>query len=494
MNLVSLAENLARVEREIVQAYYRNMAGLTRELPISSIIGKYKHFFSQAVIAQLCKYSPKNSLEKRSHCVLLGVTCAYNIESETSAISEELANKEAKTPVEFEDRKVPFRYASVMLANEAKRERRLAISQGLDKVRKRDLNPLRLKILDLYVSRPVRFGFKSYLELCETAQMRNLRTFADDMAKFLTSTDALYESYLKRYMQEEVGIDLAEALHSDLLYLRHARRFDHLFPKEKLLSVVMTTLRGLGFDIEAMPNVKIDAEEREGKTTRPFVAVINPPDEVRLVTTPIEGHNGYANLLHEAGRAVHLANMDRKLPTEFRYWGDRSTTEGLAYLLRNLVLNRSWLARFIGGNKLEDYLRYAVFQNLLSSRQMVASFLYELRVFEKKPLSGISDEYVRIMNNVMKVRFSGEGYLEITPGFISAAYLCAKVFEAQFRRTLIQKYGDDWWTKKEVGDMLHELFRQGRVRRPEEILKQFGYEELDIKIFVEQLAEVLGRA
>ena len=150
------------------------------------------------------------------------------------------------------------------------------------------------------------------------------------------------------HLRSQVGIGLRDLRRSDLPYFFRAGGFDGLFPSEQLIPALEQTLSGLGIDLDAQPNVRLDTEQRPLKSPRAFCAPVHVPDEVYLVIPRQGGREDYAALFHEAGHTEHYAHVDASMPFEFRHLGDNSVTEGFAFLVEHLTEDQAWLDAVLG--------------------------------------------------------------------------------------------------------------------------------------------------
>src|SRR4029078_9054968 len=93
-------------------------------------------------------------------------------------------------------------------------------------------------------------------------------------------------------------------------------------------------VRALGFDLEAIPNIRLDLEDRPQKDPRACVIAADPPENVHLTTGAQGGLSDYEAFLHEAGHALHYASCDPRLPWTFRAISrDHAFTEIYYYIL-----------------------------------------------------------------------------------------------------------------------------------------------------------------
>src|SRR5947207_1361201 len=79
--------------------------------------------------------------------------------------------------------------------------------------------------------------------------------------------------------------------------------------------------------------------------------------------------------------------------------------------------------------------------------------------------------YVELLGDALKVEPSDTDYLaDIDDGFYASQYLRAWAFEAQLRAYLREKFGNAWFTCKEAGSLLRELWSEGQKPTADELL------------------------
>src|SRR6185437_12649906 len=103
--------------------------------------------------------------------------------------------------------------------------------------------------------------------------------------------------------------------------------------KAGAVEICLATTLALGFDMKAIPNIRLDTEDRPQKSPRACVIPSNPPDVVHLITRAQGGLSDYQSFLHEAGHALHYAGVDPRLPFTFRSISrDHALTEIYSYI------------------------------------------------------------------------------------------------------------------------------------------------------------------
>jgi hypothetical protein len=73
-------------------------------------------------------------------------------------------------------------------------------------------------------------------------------------------------------------------------------------------------------------------------------------------------------------------------------------------------------------------------------------------------------------------------------GFYSADYLRAWIRSAQLRTYLRSEVGADWWERRETGELLRDLFREGTRPSSEEVARRIGFDPLDTAPLLDELA------
>src|SRR5207244_6487993 len=127
----------------------------------------------------------------------------------------------------------------------------------------------------------------------------------------LDSTQRLYEAAADRLFRTELGFGLSEARRWDVQRMFRAPQWDPLFPADRMVPALDSTLADLGIDLRSQQNVELDLEQRDNKSPRAFCAPIEIPDDVKLVIQPIGGPDDWSSLFHEAGHPEPYAHLSR---------------------------------------------------------------------------------------------------------------------------------------------------------------------------------------
>jgi hypothetical protein len=277
-------------------------------------------------------------------------------------------------------------------------------------------------------------------------------------------------------------------------YLRRLSPLESTYTKERAVEICLATTLALGFDMTAIPNIRLDLEDRPQKNPRACVIASNPPDVVHLITRAQGGLSDYQAFLHEAGHALHYAGVDPRLPYTFRSISrDHALTEIYSYIFEAVTREPGWHALYFGlsDSAAEENAQATLFLEALLYRRYTAKLRYELGFWSAfAEERGTSErDYATLLTEATGIRYDPRNYLsDMDAGFYSADYLRAWIRSAQLRQFLLREVGDDWWRSKQTGDILRELFLEGTKPTSEEVAGRLGYEPLDTGPLVEDLS------
>ncbi|HST07539.1 MAG TPA: hypothetical protein VLJ83_05170, partial [Gemmatimonadaceae bacterium] len=277
-------------------------------------------------------------------------------------------------------------------------------------------------------------------------------------------------------------------------YMRRLSPLEHVYTKERATEICLETLKGLGFDLAADPNIRPDLEDRPQKTPRACVIASDPPKVVHLITRAQGGLMDYQAFLHEAGHALHYAGCDETLPYTFRQISrDHALTEIYSYIVEEISYEPEWHAQYFGLSDAEAHenAQATMFMNALLYRRYTAKLHYEIDFWSRFASDGgTPGGYTERLTEATGLRYPSSNYLsDMDSGFYSADYTRAWIRNAQLREHLVKTVGKDWWRSTETGDLLRELFREGAKPTSEEVAERLGYNPFDIKPLVARFRE-----
>jgi hypothetical protein len=373
----------------------------------------------------------------------------------------------------------------VVQANEPDAERRAEIERARLDVLERELNPLHRRTLERSHALAGELGWPSYRGMYQELKQIDLAALEQQTSAFLRDSARRYRETVEPHVRAQVGVGFEDLRRSDLPHFFRAPGFDDLFPSERIVAALEQTLAGLGIDLHAQSNVRLDLEARPRKSPRAFCAPVSVPHEVYLVIARHGGRDDYAALFHEAGHTEHYANVEASLPFEFRYLGDNSVTEGFAFLFEHLTEDPAWLQAVLGADpgRLAAYGGFTHASKFVFLRRYCAKLSYELELHGAGPRDEMPALYSRLLGDAVGVDWPAATYLaDVDAGYYAANYLRAWAFETHLRGVLVERFGPQWFLAPEAGDLLRTLWREGQRMDADELLAEVTGERLDFGV------------
>ncbi|HZT93884.1 MAG TPA: hypothetical protein VE985_05355 [Gaiellaceae bacterium] len=407
---------------------------------------------------------------------------------------ERVAELEATVTASVEGDEIPFRMLKPRLMNEEDREVRARIEAARNELTEENLNPLELQAAEVIRRETRRLGAESYADLYRSFGFP-LDELAGQCRRFLADTDGLWEEAGDRFFRSRIGLGLGDVTRWDVGRAWRGTEWDAAFPRDRMLPALEGTLADLGIDLRAQPNVELDLEERPSKDPRAFCSPIEVPGRVVLVLKPQGGPDDWRALFHEAGHTEHFAHTDAGLSPEERRLGDNAVTEGWAMLLEFLTIDPAWLERRLGFPRPYEFAAEGAAQLLWLVRRYCAKLLYELDFHSAEDVTALRPRYVELLREATKVEPAGADYLgDIDSGFYASAYLRAWAFESQLRAYLRERFGNAWFSRREAGSLLRELWAEGQKPTADELLHEVSGETLELAAVADRIREALAAA
>ena len=469
--------------------YYLHFAGHKPEFEIEPIYARHAGLFARPVVDELRERlaaAPAGDQRRRGR-YLLELAVGGLLGNETKAEETALAEREAALEIEVGGERLPYRQSAVTQANEPDADRRAEIERARQDVLERELNPLHRQALERSHELARELGWASYREMYEELKQIDLGALERQTSGFLRDTAGRYREAVEPHVRAQVGFGFDQLRRSDLPYFFRAKGFDDLFPSERIVPALEQTLAGLGIDLHAQSNVRLDLDQRPAKSPRAFCAPVSVPGEVYLVIARHGGRDDYAALFHEAGHTEHYANVEASLPFEFRHLGDNSVTEGFAFLFEHLTEDPVWLRSVLGAEdagRLADYAGLTRAAKFVFLRRYAAKLSYELELHgADRSLDDMPALYARLLGDAVGVEWPPATYLaDVDAGYYAANYLRAWAFETHLRGVLVERFGPEWFRSPEAGGLLRELWREGQRLDADELLAQVTGERLDFGV------------
>jgi oligoendopeptidase F len=467
---------------EVDEEYYLHYAGLKESLELEQIYERHD---------ELTKLETAKRLEA-APTELWRFACEGFLGNLTRSHQEQLAKVESELEPEIDGERIPFRMLRPVIANEADRDRRQRLEETRLRLTDEELNPVYLDAARIDREAVRQLGAANYYELYQRFGF-HLDELAAQCTEVLDATEGLWEETGDRLFRERLGVSLAEARAWDVPRLFRAPEWDKAFPSGAMLPALEASLRDLGIDLASQENVHLDIEQRPAKSPRAFCSPIEVPDKVMLVIQPIGGRDDWEALFHEAGHAEHYAHTSPDLPLEARRLGDMAVTEGWAMLMQHLVMEPRWLQRRLDVPRVEQLANEGAASLLYFVRRYSAKLLYEIEFFRADDPASMKDRYVELLSEAYRFPAAPENYLSDNDGsFYVSGYLRSWAFEAQLREFLRSEFGNDWFTRREAGDLLRELWSLGQGPTAEELLYEVTGARLEMSAVTERVREGLA--
>lgn len=471
------------VAATLEQAYYELITesrlarvGLKERQETAPIVERYRYLYTPEQIAATRREMEAASGERREELTRLYFALLEGyVEARVAPLNDELVSALATARAEVDGQSYAFHALIPTITLTADPDQRERLYTGLVGV-VAERNPLIGRVMATTEAALAEQGFDHYIDFVAAMKRVDYAAFATVIQQTLDATRPLYEGHVAPWVGEMVGRPLDGLSPAHTYWLRRNQAPEELFPAAKMEQALRATLRGLGTDLDAQPNIHIDAENRPAKNPRACVMPARIPGEVHLIIKPTGGKSDYDAFFHEAGHAEHFAVTDPALPMAFRHLSlSMAQTELFSYLMENLVNDPEWLQAHLGLSPQQAaFVAYrAALSDLLLLRRYCAKYLYEYAFFaEGGDGPTLYAESLR--------RHTGFAYprelwqYDRDAAFYSADYLRAWFGHAQVVTALRDQYGPRWWADPHAGAAVRELWRAGVRPDIEDVVRQMG--------------------
>jgi hypothetical protein len=486
----ALSADADRFISELDEESYLHFAGLKETYDIAPIYERHERL-TQLDTALALGASVDGDRRRRE---LWKFACSGYLGNFVSEEAQRVAELEATLTATVDGEETPFRMLRPRLMNEEDRDVRERVEAARNELTEEHLTPLELQAAQVVQRETRRLGADSYADLYRSFGFP-LDDLTEQCRRLLDDTEDLWVEAGDRFFRSRVGLGLDEIRRWDVARAWRGARWDSAFPRDRMLPALEGTLADLGIDLHAQQNVELDLEDRPTKDPRAFCAPIEVPGRVVLVLKPQGGPDDWRALFHEAGHTEHFAHTDAALSPEERRLGDNSVTEGWAMLLEYLTTDPVWLERRLDFSRPHEFAAEGAVQLLWIVRRYSAKLLYELEFHAAEDLTALQPRYVELLGDATKVEPAGSDYLgDMDEGFYASEYLRAWAFEAQLRAYLRERFGNAWFSRREAGSLLRELWAEGQRPTAEELLYQLTGERLELAAVGDRVREALAAA
>jgi len=462
----------------------------------AAIVERYRDLFTRRQIEALHEAEHSAEGEERERLYRLRKTCEGGLLSAELAEQEDaLENAILAARVTFRGEALPLRSAQARLAVLDAYADREELGE-LERTESARFNPDRRALLDAHERLEADVtGEPDPVRRNEGEKGISLRELEGFLVAASDATTAAFVRLRDRWFEKLLGRDRHELpSNAHVHYLRRLSPLESTYTKERAVDICLATTLALGFDMTAIPNIRLDTEDRPQKNPRACVIPSNPPDVVHLITRAQGGLSDYQAFLHEAGHALHYAGVDPRLPYTFRNISrDHALTEIYSYIFEAVTREPEWHAMHFGLSDAQaaENAEATVFLESLLYRRYTAKLRYELGFWTAfaEERGGSERDYSTLLTEATGIRYDPRGYLsDMDSGFYSADYLRAWIRSAQLRTFLVDVVGRDWWRKEQTGEILRALFLEGTQPSSEEVAGRIGFDPLDTGPLVANLS------
>ena len=461
----------------------------------AAIVERYRDLFSPAQLDVLREAEERAIGDARELLYRLRKTCESGlVAAELAAREDELENRVLAARVPWRGEELPLRTAQATLAVLPVYAERDELGELANAVSS-EFNDDRLELL------AAGEALEAELSGEPDAIARNAEEKGISLTELERALDATarasadaYGRLRERWFERLLGPDREDVPTSNhTSYLRRLSPLEETYTRERAVEVCVQTLSALGLDLEEMPGIRLDLDDRPQKSPRACVIASDPPHVVHLITRAQGGLHDYQAFLHEAGHALHYAGVDPGLPYTFRKLSrDHALTEIYSYIVEAISREPAWHAEHFGltEEQAAGNAEATVFLEALLFRRYTAKLQFELEFWGRyREDGGTPQGYSERLTAATGIRYPSSNYLsDMDSGFYSADYLRAWIRSAQLRQHLLDEVGDDWWRNPETGRRLRELWREGTRPTSEEIAERLGYEAFDTAPLLHELA------
>ncbi|HXH89005.1 MAG TPA: hypothetical protein VNI55_10430 [Gaiellaceae bacterium] len=472
---------------ELDEEYYAHFAGLKPDYDLRSIYERHADLTDLETVKRVGE-----SVRGRENLELYRFGCEGYLGELTRSHEERIAELEASLETPHDGETVGYRMLPPTIANTADRATRAQLEQVRNDLTEAELNPIYLEAAEVTTRAVPELGAPNALELYRDRFGLDLDGLAVQCRAFLDSTERLYEESMDRALRDHVGVGLAEAERHDVRRFFRGSNWDSAFPADRMLPALRGTLADLGIDLDAQANVHLDVEARPTKSPRAFCAPIEVPDKVMLVIQPMGGPDDWRALFHEAGHTEHFAFTSSDLKMEEKRLGDNAVTEGWAQVIEQLTHDRGWLTRMLSFPRPREFAQEGAVNLLFFVRRYCAKLLYEIEFHAATDVTTMQPRYVELLGDALKIEPSPTDYLsDIDAGFYVTSYLRSWAFEAQLTSYLREQFGTDWFSRREAGSLLKELWELGQKPTADELLKDVTGAPIELEAVAEKIRAAL---
>jgi hypothetical protein len=404
------------------------------------------------------------------------------------------ANLEASLTFTLDGKELRYRELERLLANERTVARRRAMYAAATPAIER-LNQTLRRREERAEELVKELGFASYEAFGSELRQADLGRLSVLAEEILQATQAPYRVVMERLSQRELSMPFKDITRADIPRLFRSREVEDAFPKGESLLKAHGTLAGMGIDLAEMRNVKIDARDLRGKSSRPLALAVRVPDDVRLSFKPGSGVLHQGRVLHEFGHALHVA-FTKEPRFELSRLGNPTVGKAYSALFADLVEDPVWLEEHAGvaGEQRSKYLAASSAHKLYLIRHAAGRLLYQLEL-HRRVEADPKELYREVMSRTDDIPMTDEDvarYLVDQEDFFqSADNFRAWFLAGQLQAQLKARFGPAWWRSPQSGQFLKDLWAKGNALSAREVAEAIGEKGIEPDVLLLRLGTTL---
>ncbi len=472
---------------------HKVVVGLQSESHFADIYARYAHLFTRDQLDALGEARDAASSEgERERLNRLWFEAADGLAAaDVVDAAQTLFNDRLAWRTEFDGEQVSINALGAMIAAEASYDRREQLYERMcaadEEFAERDVE-LDARSQEL---RTDVFGLDGERGIANARMGIDVSEFSRKVTDVSDRTAAAYDQQAATLFPELLGTDDPHPSRAHAAYLRSLHPWDHVYSRERMVDVCNATVRELGFDLDRIPTIRPDLEDRPEKDPRACVIPVRVPEEVYLVVRPTGGITDYQAFLHEAGHALHFGLTDSTLPLEQRYLSpDNALTEIYSYVVERITHEPLWHQRHFGMSR-EDAERVCAQTRFVDAslyRRYGAKLAYELLFWADPRDQANPQRYATMLSDATRMTYPTSQFAsDMDAGLYAADYLRAWRTSAQVIAWLRREHGEEWFCSGAAAEFLRELFVQGTAPTNEQVSLQIGSSPDDFEDLAAQL-------
>jgi hypothetical protein len=320
----------------------------------------------------------------------------------------------------------------------------------------------------------------------------DVRDFSRRIDEVAARTADAYAAQAAELFPQLLGRTVDRPSRAHAAYMRSLHDWDHVYTSERMVEVCNRSVADLGFDLDAIPTILPDLEDRPDKDPRACVIPVRVPEEVHLVVRPTGGLTDYQAFLHEAGHALHFGLTSAELPFEHRAVSpDNALTEIYSYVVERVTHEPRWHELHFGLSP-DDAQRVCAQTRFIDAslfRRYGAKLAYELQFWADPRDPRNPQRYADGLGDATLMTYSRSQFAsDMDGGLYAADYLRAWRTSAQVIAWLRREHGPEWFLEGRAAAFLRELFVQGSLPSNEQVCVQVGSSPDDFDDLVHHLS------